>query len=88
MTITTIYQTFAIAFLPAAIYMRLWRNSVSVFLFVVASAWCAAADMGGASDTVKFAGPLLIELAAIIRAILKPGLDRWVPRWGRDNVAA
>ena len=79
MTISDLYQTFAVAFLPGAIYMRLWKNSVSTFLLVVASAWCAMTSPAETSETLRFGGLLLIEIFAVGRAILKPAADKWVP---------
>ena len=87
MTTQILYQTFALGFLPAAIYMRLWRNSVSTFLFVLASAWCALTAPPEANEAVRFGGLLAFEIAAIVRAIIKPENDRWLPKGGGHRVS-
>ncbi len=76
--IANIYYTFAIAILPLVIYMKLWRSSVSTFLFVLAAAWCAiTSQMMLGDESIRFGVMLVIEVYAIIRAIAKPATDTW-----------
>jgi len=82
--IAHLYITFALAMFPAAIIIRLWRHSVSTMIFVTASAWCAVTATPELGDeSLRFAGLLLLELVAVVRAVAKGANDSIIPGRGR-----
>jgi len=76
---TEIYTTFAIAMLPFAFAIRLWKHSVTAFLMVLAGAWCALALPQDERGALAVSVPFVLEVVAVIRAVSKPGGDRWIP---------
>jgi len=75
------YLIFALAALPAAIYMKLWKNSVSTFLFVLAIAWIAwvIPECHFVAETKLFGPVFLLELIAMVRAARKAPNDKLIP---------
>ena len=70
---------FAIAVLVYAVYMKMWKYSVSTMIFVVSSAWCVLLDPGSGDDTIRYSGLMILETVAVLRAGLKAEGDHFIP---------
>jgi len=76
----SIIQLFSIAMLPAAFFIRLWRHSVSTFIFVVIASGCSfCAAVRGYNETDAATAIALVEAYLVFRAVMKVPQDKWFP---------
>ena len=76
-----VLQIFSTAMIPAAFFMRLWRHSVSTFIFVLVAGGCSACAFAKNYDE-SIAGIVIsaVELYLVIRAVMKTPQDVWFPK--------
>ncbi len=75
-----VYIYAATAIFVLNMLIKMWRHSVSTMLFSAAALWCATtAQADGVTEDVRWAGVLVILVAAEVRAVMKSADDRVIP---------